>query len=98
MYTFKRVLKKSDGNESVDNILQFLRVYSSNYLGLSTVELMFTRKIRSVFDKLLPKENKKQIKKKMQNTIYQEKPFSLKGTETGKKSRRLVLLINVSGE
>ena len=32
--------------------------------GLSPAELTFARKIKSVFNKLLPKENKKPIKKK----------------------------------
>ena len=68
--TFKQILKRSDGNESVDDILQFLRIYrmTPNLItnsGLWPAELMFARKIRSVFDKLLPKENQKpKIKKK----------------------------------
>ena len=61
--TFEQALKKSDGNESTDNILQFLRVYHMTLnpgtsSGLSPAELMFVRKIRYVFDQLLPKENK----------------------------------------
>lgn len=68
--TFKRALKTSDGNESVDEILQFLLVYRvtlnpSTNLELSSAELMFTRKIKSVFDKMLLKEDKKRRK----NTI-----------------------------
>ena len=38
--------------------------------GLSPAELMFARKIRSVFDELLPKENKKSIKKKRDAKSY----------------------------
>ena len=67
--TFKQALKKSDRNRSIDDILQFLRVYHvtlnpNTNSGLSPAELMFTKKIRSVFNKLLPEANKKTIKKK----------------------------------
>ena len=63
--TFKRALKKTDGNQSVDDNLQFVRVYHvtpnpSTNSGLSPVELMFARKISSTFNKQLPKKNKKQ--------------------------------------
>ena len=64
--------------------------------GLSPAELMFMRKIRPVFNKLLPKENKNNKGKNMQNPLYQEKTFSLKNTEMGIKSGRLVSLINIS--
>ena len=90
--TFKQALKKSGRNKSVDNILQFLRVCHVTpnpraNSGLSPTESMFARKIRSGFNKLLTKNNKKQKRKKeMQNPINQEKTFSLKSTEIGKKS------------
>ena len=59
--TFKQALKKSGGKESVDDILQFLRVYrvtpnlSINSV-LSLAELMFVRKRKYVFKNLLTKE------------------------------------------
>ena len=73
--TFKQALKKTDGNKFIDDIPQFLKVYRvtpnpSTNSGFSQAELMFARKIRSVFDKLLPKENKKQIKKKTDAKSY----------------------------
>ena len=67
--------------------------------GLSPVKLMLIRKMKSMFNKLLSKENQKQMKKKSyKNHIYKEKTFSLKSTETGKKSGRLVSLMNVLGD
>ena len=60
--TFKQVLKMLNGNESVDDIRQFLRIYrltpnTSTDSGLSPGELVFARKIKSVFDKLFPRKN-----------------------------------------
>ena len=73
-------------------ILSVYRVTSNQRAnsGLSPVELMFVRKIRSLFDKLLPKEIKENKKIDAKSYI-----FSLKCTETGKKSGRLMSLINV---
>ena len=70
--TFKQVLQKSEWNESVDDILKFLSVYCgtanpNTISGCSTAELMFARNMRSVFDKFLPRVNKKIIK--MRNPI-----------------------------
>ena len=69
MDTFKQALKKSDQNKSVDDVLQFLRVYRvtpnpSTNSGLLPAELVFARKIRSVVDKLQSKENKTKKKEK----------------------------------
>ena len=73
--TLKRALKKPDGNESVDDIQQFLWIYRltlnpSTNSGLSQAELMLGRKIRSMFDKLLPKQKKKTKKKKQTDAKF----------------------------
>ena len=63
--TFKQALRKADGGEIEDELLQkFLRVYwitpnPSITLGLSPADLMLARKIRSVFEKVIPNKNKK---------------------------------------
>ena len=63
--TFKRVLREADGCETEDELLQqFLRVYRitsdpSTTSGVSPVDLMFARKIRSIFDKLITKKIQK---------------------------------------
>ena len=61
--TLKRALKKASGTPTDKALRQFLQVYRitpnpNTPLAVSPVETMFARKIRSVFDKLLPKQNK----------------------------------------
>ena len=70
----------SDENESIDDILQFLNVYGvtpnpSTSSGLFPAELIFARKIGSVFDRLLPKENKKNNKEKTCKILYTRRHF-----------------------
>ena len=63
--TFKRALGKPDGSETEDELLQqFFRVCRTTAntcttSGLSRADLMFTKKTRSVFDKLIPNKNSK---------------------------------------
>ena len=57
--TFKRALKKSSGVDTERSIQNFLSVYRitpnpNTVSGMSPAELMFARKIRSIFDRLLP--------------------------------------------
>ena len=61
--TLKRALKKASGTPTDKAQQQFLQVYRitpnpNTLLAVSPAETMFARKIRSVFDKLLPKQNK----------------------------------------
>ena len=63
--TLKRALKKASGTPTDKALQQFLQVYRitpnpnpNTPLSVSPAETMFARKIRSVFDKLLPKQNK----------------------------------------
>ena len=61
--TLKPLLKKVSGTPTYKALYQFLQVYriTSNPnapLAVSPAETMFARKIGSVFDKLLPKQNK----------------------------------------
>ena len=61
--TLKRALKKASGTPADKALQQFLQVYRitptpNTPLAVSPAETMFARKIRSVFDKLLPKQNK----------------------------------------
>ena len=61
--TLKRALKKASGTPTDKALQQFLQVYRitpnpNTPLAVSRAETMFARKIRSVFDKLLPKQNK----------------------------------------
>ena len=61
--TLKRALKKTSGTPTDKALQQFLQVYRitpnpNTPLAVSPAETMFARKIRSVFDKLLPKQNK----------------------------------------
>ena len=61
--TLKRALKKVSGTPTDKTLQQFLQVYRiipnpNTPLAVSPAETMFARKIRSVFDKLLPKQNK----------------------------------------
>ena len=67
--TFKRSLKKNQGMDTDEKAIQtFLAVYRvtpnpNNRTKASPAELMFARKIRSIFDKLLPCPRKKPDKK-----------------------------------
>lgn len=65
--TFKRALRKNHGMDTEEKTLQkFLSVYRitpNTVSGMSPAELMFARKIRSVFDRLLPSPTKKYTKK-----------------------------------
>ena len=61
--TLKRALKKASGTPMDKALQQFLQVYRitpnpNTPPAVSPAETMFARKIRSVFDKLLPKQNK----------------------------------------
>ena len=61
--TLKRALKKASDTPTDKALQQFLQVYRitpnpNTPLAVSPAETMFARKIRSVFDKLLPKQNK----------------------------------------
>ena len=60
---FKRALKKASGTPTDKAQQQFLQVYRispnpNTPLAVSPAETMFDRKIWSVFDQLLPKQNK----------------------------------------
>ena len=61
--TLKRALKKASGTPMDKALQQFLQVYriTPNHntpLAVSPAETVLARKIRSLFDKLLPKQNK----------------------------------------
>ena len=61
--TLKQTLKKASGTPTDKALQQFLEVYRvtpnpNTLMAVSPAETMFARKIRSVFDKLLPKQNK----------------------------------------
>ena len=61
--TLKRAPKKASGTPTDKALQQFLQVYRitpnpNKPLAVSPAEMIFARKIRSVFDKLLPKQNK----------------------------------------
>ena len=64
--TLNRTLKKASGTPTDKALQQFLQVYRitpnpNTPLAVSPAETMFVRKIRSVFDKLLPKQKEKEI-------------------------------------
>ena len=85
--TLKRALRKNQGMDTDERSIQkFLEVYRftpnlNTDSGLSPAELMFARKIRSVFNRLLPRLMKKVVKKlgnkilqtKRQSNLFQEK-------------------------
>ena len=59
--TLKRALKKVQGTPTDRALQQFLQVYRitpnpNKHMGCSPAETMFARKIRSVFDKLIPRQ------------------------------------------
>ena len=76
--TFKRALKKAKGFDTEEkNIQTFRMIYritpSQNIKGnLSPAEIMYARKIRSVFDRLLPSRKKNYIKIKTNYKSYKE--------------------------
>ena len=92
--TFKRALKKINGTSIDDgNIQQFFSVYRitpnpNGISGMSPAELMFARKIRSVFNRLLPKKKRSyQNRTKQENMKYfrpGDKVF-LKSYKSGKE-------------
>lgn len=67
--TFKRALRKNQGMDTEERTIQkFLAIYrvtpnENNDAKMSPAEIMFARKIRSIFDRLLPYQNKKVAKK-----------------------------------
>ena len=68
---FKRAIKKVSGIETVNEDLQkFLSIYripnANSISGMASAELIFTRKIRSVFDRMRPTEKKMDERKKYQ--------------------------------
>ena len=62
---FKRAIKKANGIETENEKLQeFLSIYRitpnpNTNANMSPTELMFARKIRSIFDKLIPSKKKR---------------------------------------
>ena len=63
VYTLKRTLKKAQGIPTDRALQQFLQVYRitlnpNTPSAGSPAEIMFARKIRSAFDKLIPKQSK----------------------------------------
>ena len=85
--TLKRALKKAPGTPMDKALQQFLQVYRitpnpNTPLAVSPAETMFARKIRSVFDKLLPKQNKLRkttlVPKKKKKVQPGRKKFTLK--------------------
>ena len=82
--TFKRALKKNNGLDTEESsIQQFLSVYRitpnpNTIPGKTPAKLMFSQKIWSVFDRLLPVRKKKKIysnNKNFKNTKYTPKYF-----------------------
>ena len=74
--TFKRALKKNQGMDTDEKSLEnFLSVYRitpnpNTNAGLSPAELMFARKIRSVFDRILPNTNKTTVTRENLSTRF----------------------------
>ena len=68
---FKRAIKKANGiKEENEELLEFLSIYwitpnPNSNANMSPAELMFARKIRSVFDKLIQLKKKKEIRLKL---------------------------------
>ena len=61
--TLKRVLKNAQGTPTDRALQQFLLVYivtpnANTPMGRSPAETMFARKIRSVFDRLIPRQDR----------------------------------------
>ena len=72
---FKRAIKKANGIEAENEELQeFLFIYQitpnpNTNANMSPAELMFTTKIRSIFDKLIPSKKKKKKKKERRKKL-----------------------------
>ena len=95
---FKRALKNSNGESTKAVLQQFLQVYrltpNKNVPSvMSPAEIVFARKIRSVFDKLIP--NKKKVEHTVQKTgnkFYEEcEKFFTKCIRQEKGIRKLEL-------
>ena len=62
---FKRAIKKANGIEAeIEELQEFLSIYRITpnpytNVNMSSAELMFARKIQSVFDELIPSKKKK---------------------------------------
>ena len=98
--TFKRALKKNQGTDTDEKSLEkFLSVYRitlnpNTNAGLSPAELMFARKIRSVFDRILPNTTKTTpTRKNLSTKFYKpgDKIFFL-NYRTGKRFWKRALL------
>ena len=78
--TFKRALQKNKDMDTDEHTIQkFLAVYRitpnpNNDLNSSPAELMFARKIRSIFDRLLPEKKKKRITRKERLPVRRYSP------------------------
>ena len=78
--TFKRALQKNKDTDTDEHTIQkFLAVYRitpnpNNDLNSSPAELMFARKIRSIFDRLLPEKKKKRITRKERLPVRRYSP------------------------
>ena len=82
--TLKRAIKKASGTPTDKALQQFLQVYRITHnpntpQAVSPAETMFARKIRSVFDQLLPKQNKlRKTTLAPKKSSTREKKFTLK--------------------
>ena len=82
LWTLPKELKKNSGMDTDEaSLQQFLSVYRitpnpNTVSGKSPAELMFSRKIRSVFDRLLPvRKNTKFVTNKSKDTKTNTKHF-----------------------
>ena len=103
--TLKRALKKAKGTPSERALQQFLQVYritpnESAPAKMAPAELMFARKIRPVFDKLLPKHIKpptSTIPKKVylpgEKVFFQNQKDNVIFWELGKVQKRIGQMI-----
>lgn len=79
--TFKRALRKNQGMDTEERTIQkFLAIYrvtpnENNDAKMSPAEIMFARKIRSIFDRLLPYQNKRVAKKEEKVNIKKYTSF-----------------------
>ena len=74
--TFKSALKKAKGTSTDTAIQHFLQVYritpnKNAPSDIMPVEVMFVRKIRSVFDKLIPQKQRSRYSNKVMNKHYE---------------------------
>ena len=88
--TFKRALKKAKGFDTEEkNIQTFLMVYritpNQNIKGNSSpAKIMYARKIRSIFDRLLPNRKKNYTKIKTNYKSYKEGDKVFRNSRSGK--------------